>query len=418
MKKVYSIVAATVIMASAVQAADVKKSEIKDGVSFKVHDQIRYEGVEQTNALKDASAITNRFLIGTKYKLGAFSAYAELINISALKDSYSDGIAGNGNDSDYSLVLDPEQTRITQAKLMYKGKDFEAVAGRDMYTLDGHRFVGHVFWRQMPQTFDLAGLTYKGLKGLKVKAAYVYGRHQVGHYDNLWGTHSYGGAYNYATKTNSILLNANYKVSKKLSLRAYNYQIAQNANTQGTDTLGVAIIGAAGDFGYKLEFAQQGKGSRKTDDQAAIGNINDSEYSNIELSYKVKGAKLIVAQETLGGDGTTSFYTPWATLHKFNGWADQFLKATPANGLVDTTVGLLYKKKGFGKFLITHHTFTADTGTQDYGSELDVLYTNKIPSVKGLSYLLKYADFSAETGGGKVDTTKVWASLAYKFTSK
>lgn len=417
MKRMYSLVAAAAIMASALQAADAKKPE-KDGMSFKVHDQIRYEGVEQANTAKDATAITNRFLIGTKYKSGSFSAYAELINISALDDSYSDGIAGNGNDSDYSLVLDPEQTRITQAKLMYKGKDFEAVAGRDMYTLDGHRFVGHVFWRQMPQTFDLAGVTYKGVEGLKVKAAYVYGRHQVGYYNNLAGTHNLDGTYNYATKTNSILLNANYKVNKNLSLRAYNYLIAENANTQGTDTIGGAIIGSAGDFGYKLEFAQQGKGSRKTDDQAAVGEINDSEYSNIELSYKVAGAKLIVAQETLGGDGTTSFYTPWATLHKFNGWADQFLGATPVNGLVDTTVGVLYKKKGFGKLLVTQHSFDADTGTQDYGSELDILYTNKIASVKGLSYLLKYADFSAETGGGKVDTTKVWASLAYTFKSK
>jgi len=194
MKRIYSLVAATAIMASAVQAADVKKTEVKDGMSFKIRDNIRYEGVEQANASKDATSITNSLLLGAKYKAGSVSAYVEAINVSALEDSYSDGVTGNGDDSQYSLVLDPEQTRITQAKLMYNSKTLGLTLGRDMYTLDDHRFVGHVFWRQMPQTFDVAALCYKGIEGLKVKAAYVYGRHQVSYKDNLWGTHSYGGA--------------------------------------------------------------------------------------------------------------------------------------------------------------------------------------------------------------------------------
>lgn len=411
MKKMYSLVAASAILATGLHATDAKKIE-QDGVSFKFHDQIRYEGVEQNNVKEDATAITNRFLLGTKYKTGGISAYIELINISALDDSYNDTVAGNGGDDVYSVVKDPEQTRITQAKLMYKSKAFDTVLGRDMYTLDGHRFVGHVFWRQMPQTFDLAGVTYKGVKGLKVKAAYVYGRHTVGYYDNLWGTHKLDGTYDQSTKTNSILLNANYTVNKNLKVRAYDYMLSSIS-----DTIGAALIGSAGDFGYKLEYAEQSSPSRETFDGVTT-LINDSSYSNIELSYKLSGAKLFVAQETLDGDGTDAFQTKWATLHKFNGWSDQFLGGTPANGLVDSIIGAVYKKKGFGKFLIKHHTFTADTGNQDYGSELNVLYTNKIASVKGLSYLLKYADFSAEIGSGKVDTTKLWASLAYKFTSK
>ena len=410
MKRFYSLVAATAILASATQAADVKK-EVKDGMSFKVQDQLRYEGVEQANAKEDATAITNRFLVGAKYKSGALSAYVEAINISALDDSYNDTENGNGIEN-YSVVKDPEQTRLTQAKLMYKGKALSATFGRDMYTLDGHRYVGHVAWRQMPQTFDVAALSYTGISGLNVKAAYVFGRHTVGYYDNLLATHKYDGSYDHGTKTNSILLNANYKVNKNLTLRAYDYMLSSIS-----DTIGAAVMGKAGDFGYKLEFAEQSTPSRETFDTTTTP-FNDSRYSNIELSYKLSGVKFIAAQETLSGDGTDAFQTKWATLHKFNGWADQFLGSTPANGLVDTSLAAVYKAKGFGKLAAFYHTFDADTGSTDYGSELDVVYTNKIPAVKGLSYLLKYADFSADANGGKVDTTKVWASLTYKFASK
>jgi hypothetical protein len=42
-----------------------------------------------------------------------------------------------------------------------------------------------------------------------------------------------------------------------------------------------------------------------------------------------------IAYEVLGSDGRNyAFATPFATLHKFNGWSDQSL-GTPSQGLVD-----------------------------------------------------------------------------------
>ena len=400
MKRIYSIVAATAILASGVHAQE--KKVAKDGLSYKIADNLRYEGVTQPT--QDATAVTNRFVLGAGYKEGTSSAYVELTNVSALTDTYNDTNSANGTEA-YSIVKDPAQTRLTQAKFMHKTKDLDMTVGRDMYTLDGHRFVGHVAWRQMPQTFDVAALEYRGIDKLKVKAAYVFGRHGIGYYDNILASDTAG-----SEKTNSVLLNANYKINKDFAVRVYDYMISSSH-----DTVGAAVIGSASDLGYKVEVAQQSTASMETDG-TAITTIDSTLYTNLELSYKLSGMKFIAGYESLGGDATTQFETPWATGHKFNGWADKFL-GTPANGLVDTSVGVVYNGKENGKVVATYHMFAAATGGADYGSEMDLLYKKKLASVKGMSYLVKYAQFTADTASSYTDATKVWASVAYKFAS-
>ncbi len=64
-----------------------------------------------------------------------------------------------------------------------------------------------------------------------------------------------------------------------------------------------------------------------------------------DVALAVKGiGTLGVGYELLGSDdGVAAFQTPLATLHKFNGFADQFL-VTPAGGLQDI---YFYAKAGF-----------------------------------------------------------------------
>ena len=67
--------------------------------------------------------------------------------------------------------------------------------------------------------------------------------------------------------------------------------------------------------------------------------------------------------EVLEGDGTrrvTKFLTPLATLHKFNGWADQFL-VTPDNGLAGPAYAEANAKFLKGTWRIIYHDFSADT---------------------------------------------------------
>ena len=99
-------------------------------------------------------------------------------------------------------------------------------------------------------------------------------------------------------------------------------------------------------------------------------------------------------------------------MHKFNGWADQFL-GTPAQGLVDTSVTLAGKIAD-GGWTLMYHDFAADEASalvDDLGSELDLQYSRKFS--KNYSAGLKYAAYSGASG--RVDADKGWIWLGAKF---
>ncbi len=126
---------------------------------------------------------------------------------------------------------------------------------------------------------------------------------------------------------------------------------------------------------------------------------------------------------TNGTDNNTAFSTPLATLHAHNGWADKFL-STPAQGLVDLSVMVGYKAKGFGVAKAIYHDFSSDVGSVNYGTELDLLYKNAIPGIKNLNGLIKAASYSggdSVTSGNSAalatDKTIVWVMMDYKFNN-
>lgn len=154
-------------------------------------------------------------------------------------------------------------------------------------------------------------------------------------------------------------------------------------------------------------------------------NPNDysADYWLGEAVLDVAGFKLTGGYEVLGADAgaaLTSFQTPLATLHKFNGTGDKFL-TTPANGLRDLYVGLT---KAFPKAkalpglnaAVTWHRFTSDRLSLDYGDEWDAQLGWKIG--KKVSFLAKAA-FYDRTGApdfaGDADTEKFWLQLEYIF---
>ena len=127
------------------------------------------------------------------------------------------------------------------------------------------------------------------------------------------------------------------------------------------------------------------------------------------LAGGVAGAEGTV-EEGLGG-----FATPLATLHKFNGWADQFL-ATPAQGLKDAYVSVSGKLAG-GAWAVVYHDYEADEDTatiDDFGDEINISYAKKFG--KHYSAGIKYAAYDAgDTATGKVDTDKLWVWVGFSF---
>jgi hypothetical protein len=341
-------------------------------------------------------------------------------------DKYDSGTTaqgGNNKSAEYDTVLDAQHAMLSEASIDYKINKTALHAGRSQVNLDNQRFIGTVGWRQNERSYDTAYVADNSVENLNLLVAYVWG------FQGVTATPT--------TDTNTVLLHADYKVMDELSITAYDYMLSNIHDTAGIALTGEINLSVA-KLDYRAEYASQ---SDATMDRQSLNDTNgtvgvagtkgqaDATYMNFDLGANISGILVGVNYEVLSGtngtDGKTAFSTPLATGHKFNGWADKFL-ATPSGGLKDANIRLGYTAKGLGKILAVYHDFKADENmamvggtTDDLGSEIDVVYTNKIPGVNNLTGILKYASYSkGEATGYTVDVTKAWVGLDYKFATK
>lgn len=363
--------------------------------------RLRYEGVEQDNTADDANALTLRTKLG--YKTGAYEGFSATVEfedsrVVAGQDGYE--LPGPARQAGYavkgkSVIADPEVTELDQGFLQYKTDSLTAKFGRQVITMDNHRFIGHVGWRQDRQTFDALSLSYKPMDGLDLQYAYLDQRNRI-----------FGEEADVNSKDH--LFNIGYKTPfGKLSTYAYLLEVDNNTEN-GLDTYGIRLSGAkpldSAKILYTAEYAYQ---------EAESGNNTlETSYSLLEGGVSVSGITAKLGYEVLGSkDGAVAFATPLATLHKFNGWTDQFL-GTPADGLVDMYLSVSGKLAG-GKWVVAYHDFSTDesSANDDLGSEIDLLYAKKF--TKNYSGGIKYGAYSA--GDTRVDTDKLWLWLGAKF---
>lgn len=395
LKTSFSLVAMALV-ASFSSHADVFEalSQTKASVDF----NLRYESVDQDNALANADALTLRTRLGLKsgdYKGFSFMVEAEDSRIVLGQGDYTVGPTGY-NVGQYSVIADPETTELDQGYVQYKKDALTVKAGRQVIALDGHRFVGHVGWRQDRQTFDALSVNYKFGDAGQVTYAYVTQRNRI-----------FAEAADLDSKDHFI--NGSYTTDFG-KFTAYAYLLEVDNNTDNAlDTYGISYSGKTKTDSmtwlYDAEFATQSSESAAAD--------YDASYLNLVVGATISGITAKVGYEVLGSDdGMYGFSTPLATLHKFNGWSDQFL-ATPAQGLTDTSFTLTGKAAG-GKWLAVYHQFDADdatNGVSDLGSEINLQYTTKFMEKVGFG--IKYAKYSA--GDIKVDADKLWVWVSTKF---
>ncbi|MFT6899395.1 MAG: hypothetical protein ACJA13_003831 [Paraglaciecola sp.] len=360
--------------------------------------RLRYEDVQQDNGAQDASALTLRTRLG--YTTGSFKGFSGVVKMEDNRIALGQGdytVGPTGYHSGiYSVIADPEFTELDQGFIQYKGAGFSAKLGRQVITMDNHRFVGHVGWRQDRQTFDGLSVQFSPVKDLTVKYAYINQRNRI-----------FAEAADLNAKDH--LFNAAYLTTIG-TLTGYAYLLeVDNYTDNALDTYGIRFTGSAtaGDtkIVYTAEFASQSSETATTD--------FDADYVMLQAGAVFGGVTAKVGYEALGTDnGAYGFSTPLATLHKFNGWADQFL-GTPAQGLVDTTVTLAGKVAG-GGWTAIYHDFEADEASDtvdDLGSELDLQYMRKYG--KHYSAGIKYAAYSGASG--RVDADKLWLWVGAKF---
>lgn len=358
--------------------------------------RLRFEGVDQEGAPDKAKALTLRSRLG--YKTGSYHGVSAQIEFEDSRvvsgvDDYNDT---NGNNAGvFPVVADPETTEVDQFNIQYSNKHVDLKLGRQVLTLDGHRHVGHVGWRQDRQTFD--GVSIKGkFAGGKGTATYA----KLEQRNRIFAEQK-------DIDSDDNLFNVSYKTPYGKAV-AYVYLLENEDDSGEIDTKGLSFSGSAPVMNakvlYALEYANQER-----------NNTFDTDYKKFELGAKVKGITGKVGYEELGSDdGQAGFITPLATLHKFNGWADQFL-VTPNSGLEDVYVSLA-GKVAKGKLVMAYHDYTAHevaTGAEDdLGSEIDVLYAKKFG--KTYSAGVKYADYDAGDSAKK-DIKKTWVWVGAKF---
>ncbi|MFT5136994.1 MAG: hypothetical protein ACI9XU_000553 [Arenicella sp.] len=354
----------------------------------------RFEDVTQDNLSQDSQASTLRSRLGYRtdnYK--GFKIYLEIDDVRRIGSAdYSTPSAGplgtsiGPKNTGYPIIADPLDTELNQLNIVYSNKETMVTLGRQRIIRGNARFIGNVGWRQHEQTFDGLSIENKPIKDLSIFAAYITKRNTITFTD---------------ISQDTLLIDAKFTGLPHGVFSTYYYDIKVDDSSAKWQNIGLRYAGEFEKYFYTLEFAQQ---KNNSDEQPT--------YSLLEGGYKFGGLSLGVGIETLGNDKQTSFATPLATLHKFNGFADQFL-ATPNQGLADKFLKIEGNLSNV-KLAAVYHQFDSDKGSIDFGSELDVSATTNIAEKYTVG--AKYANYAAgDVQTNKVDTAKFWLWAEAKF---
>ncbi|NNC77904.1 MAG: alginate export family protein [Woeseiaceae bacterium] len=366
----------------------------------------RYENVDDDRFSEQADASTARLRLSLATGAWqAWSGFAEFDYVAhvAMRD-FNSGAGTSPGRAQFPVVADPSGADLNQLYVDYGSPhNLRVRIGRQRILLDNQRFVGGVGWRQNEQTYD--ALTLRSTAFGKTSITYNY----INYVRRIFGNDVAAGK----NKTDSHLLNANIKLNEHWSLVPYAYYLdyddAANA-ANSTATYGARILGKLaldqGDISLTAEFASQS--------DAANNPVSfDADYWHLDASLAPgEQWSFGVGMESLGGNATPggAFRTPLATLHKFQGWADQFL-STPDAGVRDVYAAVGFKLSGW-RINTLYHDFSAEKGSADFGTEIDISAFRKIG--KHYDLLIKTAWFSSDSASF-ADARKIWLQFSASY---
>lgn len=360
----------------------------------------RFESVEQDGFASSADALTNRLRVG--FQTAPLKGTAFLAEGVVVDDLVTDYNSTTNGQVQYPVVADPADfAAVNRFALINKSLDRTTLTfGRQRITLDDHRFVGNVGWRQHEQTFDAVRAQWGGTK---IKTDFTYAA-QV---NRVFGPDSPQGKW----EGDVVLANFAYTLPVgTLTLFDYYLDIddvaAASTNTAGVKLTGSKPVGKLAGT-YALGLAQQAETGLNAADV-------DADYRLVEGGLSFAKVGVALGYELMGSDGVAAFSTPLATLHAFQGWADKFL-ATPAAGLEDEYVRVSVPLGKRGRFTnvaatVVFHDYSSDFGSAHYGEELNL---QLVARTERMALTAKYADYRA--AGLFTDTSKLWLSVDYAF---
>ena len=378
--------------------------------------RLRYEHVDQDDFVRDADAITWRIRAGAEVSNKDWSFLAEAEGTAPLKEDYNSGLNGKIL---RPLVADPENIELNRLQVQYRGLPKTAITvGRQRISLDDQRFVGSVGWRQNEQTFDAARIEWTGIKDLKLDLTYSWSVRTIWGID---GGNSFGlvTSRQQAINGDNVFANLSYKTPVG-TLTGFAYLVDQDvlevqlfrnsSQSYGARFAGAYPLSKDLKLNYAASYARQSDYHRNPNDYEA-------DYYFGELGLSFAGFTAGAAYEVLGADEGlpfTSFQTPLATLHKFQGWADKFL-TTPPNGVRDSFASAGHGWKNAAGLdainaSLVYHRFRSDRLGLHYGDEWDAMVSAK----KGRwTATAKIASYNADEFA--TDTRKFWLQLEWAY---
>lgn len=385
---------------------------LASGISVKplIDTRLRWENVDQEGIAKDANADTLRTRLGVELASGDWRVLGEMESTTAIVERYFSGLNGKTR---YPLVADPTNLELNRLQLQYRGLPKAIVTvGRQRINIEDQRFVGSVGWRQNEQTFDAARFEYGATKGLQLDLTYAWSDRTIWGIDGTAARQrAIGGSDVFATASYPTPLG---KLTGFAFLVDQDEAVVQNfrqsSQSYGARLAGTRPLSKKVKLTYALSYARQSDYHRNP-------NRYRADYALAEASLDISAWKIGAGYERLGADKGlpfTSFQTPLATLHKFQGWADKFL-ITPPNGIQDH-----YGQAGYGwkkvagldtisAQIVYHHFDSARLG-QHYGNEWDALLAAK----KGRwTATAKLADYKADAFA--TDARKLWLQLEWAY---
>ncbi|WP_168204303.1 alginate export family protein [Aliikangiella coralliicola] len=357
--------------------------------------RVRHEQVEQGNL--SAHANTAKFRLHTKtrfndnwrieFELDHIEAYAE--------DHHSDGVLANGE----LVIADPEGTEINEAFLNANFDDLQIRAGRQKITFADERFVGSVGFRQNDQTFDALSLKSDLLTASQLDYAYIFNVNRIfgddatarlsptdSRFEALSGIRPAGLRGDH--RVEGHLINFAIKEWDHLELNSYLYSV----HNQTFSAFSNRSLGLRAEYRRKIArtrlFADIELAAQKQQESSVDDWIG---YSLFEFGARYRSLQLSLRQERLNEKDGQAFITPLATLHKFQGWADQFL-ITPSVGLSDQVIRLQWKQRPI-TVDVRYHRYRSIKNSMLIGNETNVDFVYKANRQHEVK--LRYADFEA-----------------------
>lgn len=364
-----------------------------------------------TFTTSQAVTVRTRFGLATGEFYG-FSGLLEGVNMSSPKPSaYYDGVEPQ---TSQSIVADPERTDVNRAWLKYEDPDCAGLAlkgGRQRIILDDQRWVGNVAWRQNEQTFDSGRIQSDfGVENLLAMYAYSW------EVNRIWADDPDAAPANKDFDPRSHFFHVGYEVGKPLTAVAFAYLIDPDdsavdvfgSQTYGARFTGALPLGEKVSFPYQLSYAHQ---SDWGDNPVSY----DADYYFVQGGFAFTDVGGVhVGFEVLGSDRDARVVTPFATAHKFNGFADAFLDNGGVRGLRDLFVSLSPAIPIDGvKLSLIFHQFWDDQGGDNLGQEYDFVATWALNEY--ISFLWKAAYFDGGKNRSPGSRTRNMVQTIFKF---